>query len=124
MQPKHGVMYSLSKKKVAEHGGFDEDDAHVGLLISNPALEAATVATEVRTKQVAPTIVRALGLDPRALDAVRIEHTQVAKPNVSAAAGRGRKGGLAPKIPHFSARSPTDCRRLPGAPKYGPGVAA
>src|SRR5450432_4217468 len=77
MQPKHGVMYSLSKKKVAEHGGFDEDDAHVGLLISNPALEAATVATEVRTKQVAPTIVRALGLDPRALDAVRIEHTQV-----------------------------------------------
>jgi hypothetical protein len=30
----------------------------------------------VRTKQVAPTILRALGLDPRALDAVRVEGTR------------------------------------------------
>ncbi len=77
MQPKHGVMYSLSKKKVAEHGGFDNDDAHVGLLVSNPSFEAGIVSDEVRTKQVAPTVIRALGLDPRALDAVRVEHTQV-----------------------------------------------
>ncbi|HEY3252404.1 MAG TPA: hypothetical protein VGJ91_00595, partial [Polyangiaceae bacterium] len=77
VQPKHGVIYSLSKKKNAEHGGFADDDAHVGLLVSNPSLEASTVSTEVRTKQVAPTIVRALGLDPEALDAVRIERTAV-----------------------------------------------
>jgi len=77
VQPKHGVIYSLSKKKVAEHGGFADDDSHVGLLISNPSLEANVVTAEVRTKQVAPTIVRALGLDPEALDAVRIEHTRV-----------------------------------------------
>jgi hypothetical protein len=32
---------------------------------------------EVRTRQVAPTVVRALGLDPNSLDAVRIEGTRV-----------------------------------------------
>jgi len=77
VQPKHGVIYSLSKKKNAEHGGFSDDDAHVGLLVSNPSFEANIVTSEVRTKQVAPTIVKALGLDPKALDAVRIEHTAV-----------------------------------------------
>jgi hypothetical protein len=74
---KHGTIYSLSTKKNAEHGGFDEDDAHVGLLVSNPALEGGVVADEVQTKQVAPTVVRALGLDPNLLDAVRIEGTGV-----------------------------------------------
>jgi predicted AlkP superfamily pyrophosphatase or phosphodiesterase len=76
VQPARGVLYSLSKKKDAEHGGFTEDDAHVGLLVSNPALDEATVLAPVRTKQVAPTILRALGLDPRALDAVRAEGTR------------------------------------------------
>jgi hypothetical protein len=71
------VIYSLSKKKNAEHGGFSDDDAHVGLLVSNPSLDATVVTTEVRSKQVAPTIIRALGLDPEELDAVRIEHTRV-----------------------------------------------
>jgi hypothetical protein len=47
------------------------------LLVSNPAIEADTVGSEVRTKQVAPTIVRALGLDPNDLHSVRIEGTQV-----------------------------------------------
>jgi hypothetical protein len=74
---KHGVIYSLSTKKNEEHGGFADDDSHVGLLVSNPSLGADSVSTEVRTKQVAPTIVRALGLDPEALDAVRIEKTRV-----------------------------------------------
>lgn len=73
----HGTIYSLSKKKQAEHGGFADDDSHVGLLVSNPSLEAAAVTSEVLTKQVAPTIVRALGLDPNELDAVRIEGTTV-----------------------------------------------
>jgi hypothetical protein len=70
-----GTIYSLSKKKDAEHGGFADDDAHVGLLVSNPAIEAATNDTVVRTKQVAPTILRALELDPLALDSVWIEGT-------------------------------------------------
>lgn len=47
------------------------------LLLSNPHLSATTVKAAVGTAQVAPTILRALGLDPRALDAVRIEGTDV-----------------------------------------------
>ena len=77
VQPRRGTIYSLSTKKFAEHGGFSEDDAHVALLVSNPALRRATVDRAVRTKQVAPTILRALGLDPAELQAVRREATPV-----------------------------------------------
>ena len=77
IQPAHGVIYTTSKKKAAEHGGFGEDDTHVALLVSNPGLEARTVKSPVQTMQVAPTILKALGLDPRDLDAVRKEATQV-----------------------------------------------
>jgi hypothetical protein len=74
---KKGVIYSLSTKKFAEHGGFADDDSHVALLVSNPALAAATDDREVRTKQVAPTILEALGLDATRLEAVRREATEV-----------------------------------------------
>jgi hypothetical protein len=77
VQPKPGVIYSLSSKKLAEHGGFAEDDAHVCLLVSNPRLDAHTESRAVRTKQVAPTILHALGLKTEALDAVRREGTEV-----------------------------------------------
>lgn len=77
VEPQHGTIYSLSTKKFAEHGGFADDDAHVALLVSHPALRRASVDRPVRTKQVAPTILRALGLDPAALQAVRREATQV-----------------------------------------------
>jgi len=77
VQPRVGTIYSLSAKKWAEHGGFSEDDAHVALLISNPALEERKIHRRVRTKQVAPTILAALGLDPTALDAVQQEATEV-----------------------------------------------
>jgi hypothetical protein len=45
--------------------------------VSNPALRRATVDRVVRTRQVAPTILRALGLDPAELQAVRREATPV-----------------------------------------------
>ncbi|HEX3765412.1 MAG TPA: hypothetical protein VHW23_42245, partial [Kofleriaceae bacterium] len=77
VQPQHGTIYSLSTKKFAEHGGFTDDDAHVALLVSHPALRRASIDRPVRTKQVAPTILRALGLDPARLQAVRREGTQV-----------------------------------------------
>jgi hypothetical protein len=47
------------------------------LLVSNPNLHAGTVTSFVETTQVAPTILKILGLDPRNLDAVRIEGTPV-----------------------------------------------
>jgi arylsulfatase A-like enzyme len=77
IQPNWGVIYSGSSKKIAEHGGGSLDDTHVGLLVSNPGLKAATVTDHVETKQVAPTILSALGMDPSDLQAVVKEHTKV-----------------------------------------------
>lgn len=75
--PDIGVTYSGSGKKLAEHGGFSRDDTNVMILVSNPSFEAKTITSTVETLQVAPTILKALGLDPYALDAVRAEGTQV-----------------------------------------------
>ena len=77
IQPNAGVIYSGSKKKIAEHGGGAPDDTHVALLISVAGVEERHVAAPVETTQVAPTILRALGLDPRELQAVREEHTKL-----------------------------------------------
>jgi Type I phosphodiesterase / nucleotide pyrophosphatase len=75
--PNVGVIYTGSSKKLSEHGGFAHDDVNVMMLVSNPSLRPATVTTPVQTTQVAPTILKALGLDPEKLDGVRLEHTQV-----------------------------------------------
>ena len=76
VQPRTGVVYTGSAKKQAEHGGFAQDDVNVMLLVANPRLKPHTVTTAVETTQVAPTILKALGLDPQQLDAVRIEGTR------------------------------------------------
>jgi len=75
--PNIGVTYSGSHAKQAEHGGFAHDDTNVVLLVSNPDFDSKTVKAVVGTAQVAPTILKALGIDPRALDAVRAEGTGV-----------------------------------------------
>ncbi len=74
--PNVGVTYSGSTAKLAEHGGFSHDDTNVVLLLSHPDFAPHTVRAGVGTAQVAPTILRALGLNPSALDAVRIEGTR------------------------------------------------
>jgi arylsulfatase A-like enzyme len=75
--PNVGVTYSGSTTMIGDHGGFAHDDTNVMLLVENPRFRPATVAATVATRQVAPTIVKALGLNPAALDAVRIEGTPV-----------------------------------------------
>jgi hypothetical protein len=75
--PNVGVVYTGSTKKQAEHGGFAFDDTNVMLLVSNPSMRARTITTFVETTQVAPTVLKILGLDPRSLDAVRKEGTAV-----------------------------------------------
>jgi hypothetical protein len=75
--PNVGVTYTGSAGKLMEHGGFSHDDTNVMLLLSNPAFRPHTVFSEVGTLQVAPTILRALGLDPSSLDGVRLEGTGV-----------------------------------------------
>jgi hypothetical protein len=75
--PNVGVTYSGSTKKQEEHGGFSHDDTNVMLLLSTPWTQAKTVHAEVGTAQVAPTILRALGIDPQKLWAVQMEGTPV-----------------------------------------------
>ncbi len=75
--PNVGVTYSGSHAKQEEHGGFAHDDTNVMLLLSLPGFSPRTVHAEVGTAQVAPTILDALGLDPAALLAVRVEGTGV-----------------------------------------------
>jgi hypothetical protein len=79
--PNIGVTYSGSGKKLAEHGGFSHDDTNVMILVSNPSLRPATVTTPVTTMEVAPTILKALGLDAEALQSVQQEGTATL-PNV------------------------------------------
>jgi hypothetical protein len=67
-----GVIFT-GGSKLSEHGGFNEDDIHTALLVSLPSLEHAVVKSAVSNQQVAPTIIKALGLDPDNLDAVRKE---------------------------------------------------
>jgi hypothetical protein len=77
VMPNNGVVYTGSSRKLMEHGGFNHDDTNVMLLLSNPNFEAKTITGAVETTQVAPTILKALGLNPAALQAVQKEHTAV-----------------------------------------------
>jgi len=74
----HGVVYTGGQSKIAEHGGDDPQDRNVPILVVAPGRQGGTsVAAPVETTQIAPTILALLGLDPGALQAVRIEHTPV-----------------------------------------------
>jgi hypothetical protein len=75
--PNVGVIYTASKRKLSERGGFSHDDTNVIMLLSNPSLHAKTITDPVETTQVAPTVLEALGLDPNLLEAVKTEGTQV-----------------------------------------------
>lgn len=73
--PTPGAIYTASKKKIAEHGGFSNDDTNVALIVSHPGLGRKVVKSPVETTQAAPTILEALGIDPEELLAVRKEKT-------------------------------------------------
>lgn len=75
--PNVGVTYIPPGSALGDHGGFGHDDTNVMLLVTNPHFSPQTVSNATTTMQVAPTILESLGLDPRALDAVRMEGTAV-----------------------------------------------
>jgi hypothetical protein len=78
--PHAGVIYGKpGDAKLAEHGGFDDDDTHVGLLLSNPHLsgQGRQLSMQVSTTQLAPSMLAALGLAPSRLHAVKEEGTPV-----------------------------------------------
>ena len=77
VQPQYGTIYTGSSKKNAEHGGFSFGDTNVGLIVSSSALHHRVVKTPVATSQVAASILKALGIDPSELQAVRREGTTV-----------------------------------------------
>ncbi len=68
-----GVIFT-GGSKLSEHGGFNEDDVHTALLVSSADMDAASVSTATSNQQVAATILKALGIDPRELQAVQKEH--------------------------------------------------
>src|SRR5262249_23594770 len=66
--------------KRAEHGGVNEDDTHVPLIVSGGALPGSfrgtSVDTPVQTKQIAVTAMNLLGLSADSLQGVVLENTQ------------------------------------------------
>jgi predicted AlkP superfamily pyrophosphatase or phosphodiesterase len=78
VQPNPGVIYTSSTKKDEEHGGNAPDDSHLGLVVYVPDAHDAgrSIDERVLTTQVAPTILRLLGVDPRRLQSVEREGTR------------------------------------------------
>ena len=75
----HGVICT-GGSKLAGHGGFSNDDRNVQLLVSSPRIKHARVVDETTfTTQIAPTILHALDLNPRSLQAVRDEGVEALK---------------------------------------------
>ena len=77
IRPNLGTCYTTSKAKTAEHGGLSDDDRKVACIVSSPRLKSNKFTQQVSTKQVAPTMLKALGLDPEILDGVVAEGTKV-----------------------------------------------
>jgi hypothetical protein len=64
LRPQAGVIYtttSVATKRV-ERGGFTEENTSLPLVLAGPGVEFGTVTRPVDLRQVAPTILKALGL--------------------------------------------------------------
>jgi hypothetical protein len=73
----YGVVYTGGQGKIAEHGGDHLEDRNVPILLTWPGAHGGTnVTTPVETTQIAPTILKLLGLQPDDLQAVQEEHTK------------------------------------------------
>jgi arylsulfatase A-like enzyme len=72
-----GTIYTTGSK-IAEHGGDNPGDRDVPLIVYAPGtVQARQSGHRVETTQVAPTILKLLGLSPSSLQAVQREGTQV-----------------------------------------------
>jgi hypothetical protein len=60
--PALGTVYTTALTKIADHGGFGEDDVHVALLVSQTSLPRKIINDQVETRQIACTILKALDL--------------------------------------------------------------
>jgi arylsulfatase A-like enzyme len=75
---KVGVVYTGGHGKIAEHGGSNPGDRDVPILVYAPGVVNPRLSDrKVETTQIAPTILKLLGLDPNDLNAVQLEGTPV-----------------------------------------------
>ena len=73
-----GTVYSspIKIKKISEHGGDARQDRHVPIVVWGAGVQHVRIHDRVETTQIAPTVLEALGLPPRELKAVELEHTE------------------------------------------------
>ena len=77
VRPELGIIYTTSTSKIAEHGGLSDDDRKVACFASATNLVKTVYDHQVHTQQFAPTILKALGLDPRSLQGAVAEDTKI-----------------------------------------------
>src|SRR4029077_18343443 len=84
--PRHPDVFAISQvgtiytggSKIAEHGGANPGDRDVPLVVYAPGtVQPAQSNNGVETTQVAPTILKLLGLSPNSLQSVQEQGTQV-----------------------------------------------
>lgn len=77
VQPTPGVVYAAPNSKLVDHGSGSTEDTHVPLVVVDPRRPGpVALSCPVSLRQVAPTVLKSLGLNPRSLDAVRLEGTK------------------------------------------------
>jgi len=77
VRPELGVIYTKSTAKIAEHGGLSDDDRKVACFVSGSGLKETKFGQRVSTRQIAPTVLKVLGLDPESLEGVKAQGTRV-----------------------------------------------
>ena len=77
--PTLGTIWGVSAGTKFDHGGFNVDDTHVALLVSNPILfrRKHAIHVPVSTTQVAATILKALHIPPQRDTGFKIAGTPV-----------------------------------------------
>jgi hypothetical protein len=76
LQPEAGVLWGPpDDKSIAGYGGMLDEDTHVALLVSGAQLTGRYDPTWVPTTQVAPLLLRALGMEKFDLQALHMEHS-------------------------------------------------
>ena len=75
LEPEYGVRWMPPEGAVAAQGGMSDEDTHVALLISGRQLAGRRDPTYVPTTQLAPLLLRALGMEKFDLEALHKEHS-------------------------------------------------
>jgi len=71
--PEPGTVYTTALTKIADHGGFGDEDVHVALLVSQTSLPNKAIDDPVETRQIACTILKALALTCDELTSQQVE---------------------------------------------------